>query len=310
MDIKQLHALLVVADVGSVTRAAEILHIVQPAVSRQLRLLEEDMGVALFDRGRHGMTLTEPGQILVEYARRAMHELDRARAEIQPTAGAVSGIVTIGLLPSTSDLLASPLVSAVSISHPGIRLRILTGYAGHLQDWLESGEVDSALLYDPKPSPTLLVKPLLQERLWIVGSVGAGLRADQPVPLADFDGEPLILPSAPHGLRSLVEHACSIAGIKLLIAVETNSMNVQRSLVLGGHGFTILPSISVVDDVARGLLSAAPLIGPGLQRKIVLALPKTRRITSAVRCVVTALENEMKDAVSRGDWLEAQWLTE
>jgi LysR family nitrogen assimilation transcriptional regulator len=309
MDIKQLNALLVVADVGSVTRAAEILHIVQPAVSRQLRLLEEDMGVQLFDRGRHGMTLTESGQILVEYARRAIHELDRARAEIQPTSGAVKGIVTIGLLPSTSDLLASALVSAISISHPGIRLRILTGYAGHLQDWLESGEVDTALLYDPKPSPTMQIKPLLQERLWIVGSVGAGLRPDQPVELVDFDGEPLILPSPPHGLRSLVDHACSIAGIKLTIVAETNSMNVQRSLVLGGHGFTILPSISVVEDVARGLLSAAPLTGPALQRKIVLALPKTRRITSAVRCVVTALENEMKDAVSRGDWLEAKWLT-
>jgi LysR family nitrogen assimilation transcriptional regulator len=310
MDIKQLHALLVVADVGSVTRAAEILHIVQPAVSRQLRLLEEDMGVPLFDRGRHGMTLTEAGQILVEYARRAMHELDRARAEIQPASDTVKGIVTIGLLPSTSDLLASPLVSAVSVSHPGIRLRILTGYAGHLQDWLESGEIDTALLYDPKPSPTMQIKPLLHERLWIVGSVSAGLRPDQPAELVDFDGEPMILPSAPHGLRSLVEHACSNAGVKLKIVAETNSMNVQKSLVLGGHGFTILPSISVVDDVARGLLSAAPLAGAGLQRKIVLALPKTRRITSAVRCVVTALENEMKDAVSRGDWLEAQWLAQ
>lgn len=310
MDIKQLNALLVVADVGSVTRAAEILHIVQPAVSRQLRLLEEDMGVPLFDRGRHGMALTEQGQILVDYARRAMQELDRARAEIQPNPGAARGTVSVGLLPSTSDLLASALVSTVALTHPGIRLRLLTGFAGHLQDWLESGDVDLTLLYDPKPSATMLVKPLLQERLWLVGPVAAGLRADVPVALADFGGQPMILPGAPHGMRSLVEQACSTRGIKLSIVAETNSMNVQRSLVLGGHGFTILPSISVADDVAAGLLSAAPLAGPGLQRKIVLALPASRRVTTAARYVATALENEMKAAVSRGDWVEAQWLTE
>ena len=310
MDIKQLRALLVVADVGSVTRAAEILNIVQPAVSRQLRLLEEDIGTALFERGRHGMALTESGQILVEYARRAMHELDRARAEIQPAPGAVRGIVTVGLLPSTSDLLASALMTAVSASYPGIRLRISTGYAGHLQNWLEAGEVDATLLYDPKPSPMMQVQPLLEERLWIVGLPDAGLHVDRPVALSDFDGKPLILPSAPHGLRSLVENACTLMGIKLSIVAETNSMSVQRSLVLGGHGFTILPSISVVDDVACGLLSAAPLTGPELQRKIVLALPNTRRITAAVRCVVTALEDEMRDAVRRGDWLAARWLAD
>jgi LysR family nitrogen assimilation transcriptional regulator len=309
MDIKQLQSLLVVADVGSVTRAAEILHVVQPAVSRQLRLLEEDLGVALFDRSRSGMALTDSGQVLVEYARRAMHELERARAEIQPSPGSVRGIVTVGLLPSTSELLASALVSAVANAHPDIRLRILSGYTGHLQEWLEAGSVDVALLYDPKPTAMMAIKPLIQERLWIAGPASAGLRASQPVQLADFDGKPLILPSAPHGLRSLVEHAGTMAGIKLTVVAETNSMSVQRSLVLGGHGYTILPSISVVEDVARGLMSAAPLQGQALQRRIVLALPKTRRITAAVRCVVAALEMEMKGAVSRGDWLEAQWLT-
>ncbi|WP_020656664.1 LysR family transcriptional regulator [Massilia niastensis] len=310
MDLKQLHALLVVADVGSVTRAADILHIVQPAVSRQLRLLEEDFGTPLFERSRNGMALTDAGQILVDYARRAMHELERARAEIQPSAGAITGIVTVGLLPSTSDLLAGPLVAAVAASHPGIRLRLLTGYTGHLQEWMEAGEVDAALLYDPKPSPALQVTPLLQERLWLVGPADAGLRADRPVELADFAGQPLVLPSAPHGLRSVVEHACSIAGITLSIVAETNSMAIQRSLVMGGHGYTILPSIAVVDDVGRGLVSAAPLTGSDLQRKIVLALPGSRRISAAVRWVVGALEHEMKDAVARGDWREAQWIPE
>ena len=110
MDLKQLRALLAIAETGSVTRAAEMLHIVQPAVSRQLRLLEEEMGTTLFDRGQRGMELTAAGEMLVVHAGRVLSELDMAKAEIVPDPGAVIGSVTIGFLPSTADLLAAPLV--------------------------------------------------------------------------------------------------------------------------------------------------------------------------------------------------------
>src|SRR5881392_1772329 len=110
MDIKQLKALVTVAEVGSVTRAATVLHLVQPAVTRQIRTLEEELGVPLFERTRQGMRPTEAGAAVVERARRALHELERTRAEVRPTPGEVSGIVTVGLLESTLELLAEPLV--------------------------------------------------------------------------------------------------------------------------------------------------------------------------------------------------------
>src|SRR5690349_38592 len=162
MDIKQLRALVTVAETGNVTRASTLLNIVQPAVSRQLKLLEEELGVVLFDRSRHGMDLTEAGRTLVEYARRVLNELERARAEIAPARGSIGGIVTVGLLPSTCDLLSSALVRAVAARYPGIRIRISTGYAGHLQRWLETGEIDTALLYDPKPTPAIQTRLLLE----------------------------------------------------------------------------------------------------------------------------------------------------
>lgn len=309
MDIKQLRALLTIAETGSVTKAAALLHIVQPAVSRQLRLLEEDVGTPLFSRGRYGMDLTESGEIFVEYARRALAELDRARSEIQPSGG-LSGTVTIGLLPSTCDLLASDLVSTVAREHPAIHLRISMGYTGHLQNWLELGEVDAALLYDPKPSPALQIRPLLEEKLWIVGRPEAGFRVDSPVALEEVAGQPMILPNAPHGIRSLVEQACASAGIDLSVVAETNAMSVQKGLVLGAHGITILPGIAIVDDVARGLLSAAPLVNANLQRKIVLALPNTRRIPAAVRSVVDLLVTQINQAVRLGTWTAARSLVD
>ncbi|SIT49419.1 Transcriptional regulator, LysR family [Paraburkholderia piptadeniae] len=310
MDIKQLRALLAVAETGSVTRAAEALHIVQPAVSRQLKLLEEDVGIALFERGRYGMELTESGEILAQHARRALLELDRARSEIQPSNAQISGIVTVGLLPSTSDLLAGPLLDEVKNQHPAVNLRISVGYAGYLRDWLESGEVDAALLYNPKATPTIQVQPLLEESLCVVGPWSAQLSSDRSIALADLAAWPLILPSAGHGIRNLLEQACPGTGMKLNVVAETNSMNVQKNLVVRGHGYTILPSIAVTEDVARKQLGASPLSDQELQRTIVLALPNTRRIPMAVRAVASLLEREMKLAVERGDWPTARWISD
>ena len=308
MDFKQLRAFLTVADTGNVTRAAELLNLVQPAVSRQLRLLEEDVGAELFERERHGMVLTDAGKALLVYARRVVLELERARAEIGGAVDGIGGLVTVGLLPSTCDLISSPLVSAVAASYPGIRMRIAMGYAGTLQQWLETGEIDAALLYGVERSPNILAKPLLEEALWVVGAASAKLRRNKPVPLASLAGQPLILPSAPHGIRTLVDHACAVSNVELSIAVETNAMSIQKSLVLGGHGLTILPAIAFADELARKEVTAAPLCDPRITRTIVLALPANRAVGQHVRRTVELLEQCAKDAVHRGAWLEAHWL--
>lgn len=308
MDLKQLKAFVTVAETGSVTSAARLLNIVQPAVSRQLRLLEEDIGAPLFTRGRLGMELTDAGKTLEGYARRALKELDRARAEIGPTSGTVGGIVTVGLLPSTADMLGSALLHAVSGRFPGIRLRLTSGYAGHLQSWLEAGDVDLALLYDSKPNPALKYRSLLEESLWLVGLPKSGLDRGTPVRMADILGYPLVLPGAPHGLRSLVETAARSQETELNVVAETNTMSVQKRLVLDGHGYTILPSIAVADDVDQGNLAAAPVVDPVLVRRIVLALPATRAVPNSVRCVMTELIECAREAVLHNRWPSARWL--
>lgn len=309
MDFKQLRAFLTVAETGNVTRAAEVLHLVQPAVSRQVKLLEDDLGTTLFERERHGMVLTEAGQSLLSYARRAMLELDRARTEIAgASSGGVSGLVTLGLLPSTIDMVASRLVTAVKASYPGIRIRIAMGYAGTLMRWLETGEIDAALQYGAERSTEIQTTPLIEEPLWVIGPRSARLRRSSPVALADLAGQPLVLPSAPHGIRSLVEHACAVSNVELSISAETNALSVQRSLVLGGHGLTILPPIAVADDLNSKQLTGAPLAAPAITRTIVLALPNNRPSARHVRCVVELLTDCVREAVQTGTWLEGRWL--
>ncbi|MBV7431656.1 MULTISPECIES: LysR family transcriptional regulator [unclassified Acidovorax] len=308
MDFKQLRAFLTVAETGNVTRAADVLHLVQPAVSRQVRLLEEDVGVQLFERERHGMVLTEAGQTLAAYARRAMLELDRARAEMSSAGSGISGLVTLGLLPSTIDIVSSALLSAINHSYPDVRVRIAMGYAGTLARWLETGEIDAALLYGAERSSGIQVTPLVEEALWVIGLPDAGLVPELPVKLASLATQKMILPSAPHGIRSLVEHACAVAHVTLNLSAETNALSVQRSLVLGGHGLTILPPIAVAEDLRTNLLSGAPLGDPEITRTIVLGLPDNRPTARHVRCAVDLLIGVVQERIEAGAWPQGRWL--
>ncbi|WP_039940451.1 helix-turn-helix domain-containing protein [Streptomyces himastatinicus] len=150
MAVRQLKALVTVAEAGSVTRAAELLHLVQPAVTRQIRM--------------------------VDRARRALNELERARAEVRPTPGVGAGIVTVGLLESTTDLLAEPLVPALALDQPGIDLRLMTAYSGHLQQWLDDGDLDLTLLYNLASTPDGAA-PLCEPDVWrsiVLGTSRAG----------------------------------------------------------------------------------------------------------------------------------------
>lgn len=308
MDIRQIRAFLAIADTGSVTRAAELLHIVQPAVSRQLKLLEEDVEAPLFERNRRGMQLTEAGHILLERARRALRELDAARMEIRPTPGLIAGVVSLGLLPSSCELLTGPLIGALQQQYPHIRVSLSVGYTDHLLRWLESGEIDAALLYDPKPSPALDVETLVEESLSLVGLASQGFNDPTPVTVHALGKSPLVLPSSPHGLRSLVEHACAVAGVKLTVAAETNALSVQKTLVAQGYGLSVMPRVAVTSEIERGLLSATRIKGPEFLRRIVLALPTTRRTSTAVRCATGVLRACVKDIASSGNWLDARWL--
>ncbi|MEU1181114.1 LysR family transcriptional regulator [Streptomyces sp. NPDC005820] len=306
MDLKQLKALVTVAEVGSVTRAAELLHLVQPAVTRQIRTLEEELGVALFERTRQGMRPTEAGTVMVERARRALNELERARVEVQPAPGAVTGIVTAGLLESTADLLAEPLVSALAQEHPGVELRLMTGYSGHLQRWLDDGDLDLTLLYNLDSTPSLNARPLVRERLWVVAPPAAGLRADRPVPFAEVAARPLVMPASGHALRALIDAAAGRARAAMDVAVQTNSLRVQKQLVLAGHGWTVLPGVGIAEDVAHGTLSAAPLCEPEVWRSIVLATPRAGRTPPAVQVVARELVRRIEAAVGRGSWPSAR----
>ncbi|TDB90606.1 LysR family transcriptional regulator [Actinomadura sp. KC216] len=188
------------------------------------------------------MRPTQARVVVIEHARRALGELDRTRAEVRPSPGMVTGIVTVGLLESTADLLSGPLVAALARDQPGIDLRLFTAYSGHLQLRLGRGDLDLILLYDMDSTPSLNAQPLVRGRPWAVAPPSACLHADRPVPFARVAEN--IMTATGHGLRALIDAAAARARVdetQMDVVVQTNSMQVQKRLVLAGHGWTILP---------------------------------------------------------------------
>ena len=301
VNINQIRTLIAVADTGSATKAGELLHLVQPAVSRHIRLLEQECGVPLFARARHGMVLTEAGKTLAEYGRRALRELDKAKAEIAPASKAIAGRLAIGLLASTSRMLAARLVARMRALHPAVTISVHVGYAGNLVQWLESGDVELALLYDTRASQGLQVRALLDERLYVVGRPGA-IAAGAPYPLRQLRGRDMVLSNSPHGLRGIIEHALALAAIEVNIVAETNSLELQKSLVADGDACTILPSSAVSSELAAGTLSGAPLCAPDLSRRVVLARAAARRPSPAGVAVAAELVGLMRGLVLAGGW--------
>ncbi len=310
MDLKQLAAVVTVADAGSVTKAARLLHLVQPAVTRQIRTLEDELGVTLFERTRHGMVLTAAGDKLVARARRAINEVERARAELRPDPGGVTGTVTVGILESVVDIVLEPLAAAVADRYPGIGLRVLCGYSGHLQQWLDDGDIDVSLLYGLASTQSLAVTPILRERLWAVAPPHAELDASHPVSWEEMLRHPLVLPIAGHGLRELIDQADVPPMHQSAVVAETNSMVVQKQLVQAGRGWTVLPAAGVAADVAAGRLSGAPLGAPEIVRTVVLGLQRGSWMPPPVQAVAVQLTGVVRAAVVAGRWPSATLLTD
>ena len=305
MDMRQLAAVVAVADLGTVSRAASTLGLAQPSVTRQIKLLEGELGVALFDRTHRGMTLTVSGEILVDHARRAMLELDRAQAEIRPERAAISGVVNVGLLESIAELVAGPLVEAVAARHPGIELRLLTAYSGHLQQWLEDGELDLTFLYDRAPSPTVQVVPVVQEELWAVAPPGSGLAPDTPITVAELIAHPLVLPTQGHGLRALLDEAI-LPTAHVRPVAQVNSMALQKALVVGGHGWSVLPASGVAALVSAGQLTAAPIGSPAVVRQVGLGIRPRSRTPRALSIVLRELGHIVRALVGAQAWAGAR----
>jgi LysR family nitrogen assimilation transcriptional regulator len=301
MDLKQLEYFRHVAELGSFTRAASYLSVVQPALSRQVRQLEAELGQSLFDRNGRGVVLTDAGTRLLEHTRGILMQIGRARQELEDQRNGDSGHFVLGLPPSLGRSVTVPLVKAFGRLLPNARLATVEGLSAYMLEWLSVGRVDCALVYNAPASPNLDLQPLLDDQLFLVaplaGSPGVSgkpvRRARKSITLTELAQHPLIIPSRPHSIRMSVENALAGVDRKILVAHEIECIPAIIDLVRQGHGFGVLPLNAVKSTQWSGDVEIKPILAPILKTSLSIATsaqrpqgPLLRKAAEVIRDIV------------------------
>lgn len=304
IDLKQLKAFSTLAEFGSFSRSAGVLGVAQPVLSRQIKALEQELGVELLYRNGRGTVLTEAGKILNLYAKDLVETVDRAASEVMALKSSPRGTIVIGLPPSVGIVLTVPLVQHFREAFPLISLRVIEGFSGHVLEWLLTGKIDVAVLYNAPRTGSLRAEPLLTDELFLLGPAEGGILPDaESVPARLLSEIPLILPARPHGLRMLVDSRLGEAGILPRVEIEVEAMPSTLGLVENGVGYTILSYSTAHARVQAGRMRAWRIVEPGITRQLILATSSQRPTTPAMRSLVAMVRQEVRSLTEQGLWL-------
>jgi LysR family transcriptional regulator, nitrogen assimilation regulatory protein len=283
MDLKQLEYFSRVAELGSFTRAAYILGIAQPALSRQVRLLEVELRQALLLRNGRGVTTTEAGKLLLEHCRGILHQVALAREELGSVRGALAGHVSIGLPPSLSKLIAVPLAKAFRARLPQAQLTLTEGFSVPMVEGLRAGRMDIALLYNPTPAPDLEISVLHEEALVLISAKGTPKASKTSIALVAVAALPLIVPSRPNAFRILIDSEMMRSGCKPDITLEIDGLNAILDLVKEGLGHAVLPAYTVRNFASPHPFTTRSIVQPRLLSQLALVGSARRPATETHR---------------------------
>jgi LysR family transcriptional regulator, nitrogen assimilation regulatory protein len=299
MELRALKSFVRVADLGSITRAATELAIVQPALSRQIQRIEEELGAALLTRLPRGVQLTGAGRQFLEYARRILREVDDARAALLPHTGErgehVRGRVALGLSPTLAPVVGPGCIERIQRQLPGVELRVFEAFSGPLGDRLANGQLDIALLTNPTPARRLRMVPLIAEDMVVVTSP----RDHDTRRFYGFDELASTSLLMTPDLRALADAQLRKHGVRLNAASEIESVETIRRLLLRGANATLMPVSTFRDDIEAGRLDAFPIIDASVKRMLVLTTLSANR-SNAVETVADVVRQEIASLSEAG----------
>lgn len=297
MDLKQLEYFRHVAELGSFTRAASFLSVVQPALSRQVRQLEVELGQNLFERNGRGVVLTDAGSRLLEHTRGILAQIGRARQELEDQRNGDSGHFALGLPPSLGCGLTVPLVKAFGKQLPNANLVTAEGLSAYILEWLNVGRVDCALVYNAAPSPSVDLQPLLEDQLFLIApraEKSARKAVRNSITLAELADYPLVIPGRPHAMRMSVENALTSVECKIRVAHEIECIPAVIDLVRQGHGFAVLPLSAVKTSQWADQVVAKPILSPTLKASLFIATAAQRTKSPLMRKAIELIRDTVR----------------
>ncbi len=295
MDMKSIKYFVHVADVGSITIAAKDLCIVQPALSRWIKRIEEELGVKLFERLPRGVQLTAAGHIYLEHCRRIIREFALAKEALDMAEEIPGGHINLGVPGTCAQTLVPRLVEKLRSNFPKITLHVVEGPSAILHEGLLSGRLQAAVINNPQSHGSIQITPLISELL-VVYTARQPSRARRFYTLNEITGMPIIVTA---GFRTMVNEQIRMHSKQLMVQHEVDSVEAIRRILLRGASFTILPASTLRDDVEEGLLSAYPIADISMHRMLALAHLRDD-LPTPVRAVVDVTQSEMADLAAQG----------
>ncbi|BBO05333.1 LysR family nitrogen assimilation transcriptional regulator [Bradyrhizobium ottawaense] len=298
MELRQMQYFLCLADEKNVTRAARRLNIVQPALSMQIAKLEVELGQRLFDRSVQGMTLTSAGEALVRLTAPIVRDAEYARQEMAQIGGRISGRVAVGLITSVAQSTMASSSATVARRYPEIILSACEGYTETLVDWVNSGQLDFALINVPRRRTPLAAHHIMDEEMVFAcrkdGPIrpAAKLRFDH---IANFD---LVLPSKRHGLRLILDEHAAALGIDLRPRLELDTLPALCDVIATTDFATVLPTIALRQSLASGTTRAHRFDAQRIVRSIAWVHHPRRAVSVAAKAVLDVISHDLAQAAA------------
>ncbi|MQY24330.1 LysR family transcriptional regulator [Nocardia macrotermitis] len=272
MNTVRLRYFLTIAEEKSINRAATVLGIAQPALSRQVRMLEKALGVALFHRTRNGVRLTEDGEKLRTALTGPLRQVELALQNIGSPLAQIERDVVFGLPETTAGMLGALLISRMNSVFPNVRMRVVVHDPHRLVDAMLHSEVDIAVIHGPSPDERLFYTELVSEDLALVGGADSGLSPTVPKNFRDLADLPFVFPSARPGVRDIIKNAALRQQIDIKFRFEVDSLQISKNLIETGVAYGILPLSAFADEMRAGRLTYAPIQDPAIIQHLGLAV--------------------------------------
>lgn len=298
MHFRQLRYFVAVAETGRFTAAAERVNISQPALGMQVKKLEEELGLSLFNRHSRGVDLTPAGEVLLGRARDIMEKIEEAKQAVIDAAGRIAGELRLGLTPTMGRLIPHPLIEACKERYPDIQLSFTQGYSDELRQALLADELSLAFSYEVGSDDRLIAGPLLSDQFYLVGPKDL-LGPEDEVNFADLEHYPLVLEKHLHSTQRLLKEIAARRGITLDAAIEVDPINIRRELLVNHASCTVVPYALFSTEIEAGHLGARRVVDPQFERTLYLlrrrGSPQNLAEIAVANIITGIIESKIKE---------------
>jgi DNA-binding transcriptional LysR family regulator len=298
MDLRQLAQFVAVFEEGSFSQAARRENCTQPGLSVQIRNLEAQLSVALFDRTPRGVEPTVAGKRFYEHCVAILNRVEAARQQMGELSGGVTGTIRVGTPPSISRGALPATLTRFTRDFPFVELRLSEAYGGTLADWLAAGEIDIGVVTQPLAQQGLSHRLLSHQQLVLVSAPDCGRTPLRPCRLADLPPLELVLSSRRHAMRDIVDAYLQRVGVAPAAVIDSDGLNTTLEFVRRSAWSTITPATSIIDDLDPARLCVNPIARPRVGFDYFLIRPSRAPLSAAAEKFVEYLVEEL-DAIDR-----------